>query len=272
MLFFDIRNTKIPDRPQNYYPEQHTVSYIHELRLDNGCSQQNFNRMNKIRIKVEVVSDVVCPWCFIGKRRMEKAIAALGSDYEFTVSFSPFELNPNMPREGRNQKEYLAAKFGDEARYEQITQHVTGVAAEEGLHFDFANQHVSPNTFNAHRLIWLAAKEGVQPAVKEALMSAYFEKGIDLSQHENLVEVAASAGLHRTKAMALLNSEEGVAEVRQAQQRNYQRKISGVPFFIINDQYGLSGAQPTQVFVQAFTEIGKEVSAQAAACDVDNKC
>ncbi len=228
--------------------------------------------MNKIQIKVEVVSDVVCPWCFIGKRRMEKAMSALGPDYTFTVSFSPFELNPQMPPEGRNQKEYLAAKFGDETRYEQITQHVTGVAAGEGLQFDFANQHVSPNTFDAHRLIWLAAKEGVQPAVKEALMSAYFEKGIDLSQKENLVQVAASAGLNRTKALALLNSKEGMEEVRQAQQRNYQRKISGVPFFIINDQYGLSGAQPTEVFVQAFTEIGKEINAQGAACDVDNQC
>ncbi|MFZ6001980.1 MAG: DsbA family oxidoreductase [Bacteroidota bacterium] len=228
--------------------------------------------MNKPEIKIEVVSDVVCPWCYIGKRRLEKAIDQLSDRYTVLVEFKPFELNPDMPKAGRNQKEYLAAKFGGMERYEQITQHTAGVAAKEGLDFHFERQHVSPNTFDAHRLIWLAKQEGVQPAVKEALMSAYFEKGVDLTSKENLLDVVAAAGLDRAKAKALLDSDDGTDEVREMEQLNYQRRISGVPFYIINNKYGVSGAQPTEVFVQALTEFGQEQQLQGESCDVDNKC
>lgn len=228
--------------------------------------------MEKIKIKIDVVSDVVCPWCYIGKKRLETALASLPEHLETEITFQPFELNPDMPQEGTNQKEYLANKFGGIDRFEQITQRVTSVAAIEGLNFNFSIQQVSPNTFNAHRFIWLAGKEGIQPAVKEALMSAYFEKGIDLSKKENLLEVVTAAGLSRSKSLQLLDSQEGAAEVRQMQQLNYQRKISGVPFFIINNQYGISGAQPAEVFVSALTEIGQSMNVQGEACDIDDKC
>ena len=138
--------------------------------------------MNKPQIKIEVVSDVVCPWCYIGKRRLEKALEQLKDQFEFDVEYSPFELNPDMPVEGRNQKEYLTQKFGSESKYKQIIGHVTKVAAEEGLNFDFTNQNVSPNTRNAHRIIWFAKAKGKQLEMKEALMKAYFEQGIDLSK------------------------------------------------------------------------------------------
>lgn len=228
--------------------------------------------MEKVKIKIDVVSDVVCPWCYIGKKRLETAVASLPNHIETEIAFHPFELNPDMPKEGTNQKAYLVNKFGGTERFEQITQRVTSVAAGEGLHFNFEVQEVSPNTFDAHRLIWLAGKEGVQPAVKEALMSAYFEKGVDLSKHENLLNVVTAAGLNRSKAKDLLGSQEGVVEVRQMQQLNYQRKISGVPFYIINNQYGISGAQPADVFVNALTEIGQSMLAQGEICDTENKC
>jgi predicted DsbA family dithiol-disulfide isomerase len=227
--------------------------------------------MNKIKIKVDVVSDVVCPWCYIGKKRLETAIDSLSDQYEVDIHFQPFELNPDMPQEGRDQKEYLANKFGSAERYEELTQHVTTVASKEGLNFNFADQQVSPNTFDAHRLIWLAEKEGVQPPVKEALMSAYFEKGIDLSKKANLIDVVASAGLDREKATQLLSSEEGIAEVKLLEQTNYQRRISGVPFYIINNKYGISGAQPAEVFVQALTQVGKELQLEGEACDVESR-
>jgi predicted DsbA family dithiol-disulfide isomerase len=215
--------------------------------------------MNKVKIRIDVVSDVVCPWCYIGKRRLEKAMDQLSSQFEFDVESLPFELNPEMPEKGRNQKEYLNAKFGGEEGYRKITDNVTRIAAEEGLKFDFSRQIISPNTRAAHRLIWLARQEGKSIAINEALMKAYFEEGVDLSKRENLVRVVVKEGLDEKKVNALLDSEEGLAEVLFAEQLNHQRGISGVPFFIINNQYGISGAQPTDVLVKTLTQIGREL-------------
>src|SRR5579859_7797499 len=112
--------------------------------------------MNKPVIKIDIVSDVVCPWCYIGKRRLEKAVDALSDKIDFEVEYHPFELNPDMPKEGRDQKEYLAEKFGGETRYNQITSSTEKAAALEGLKFDFSAQKTSPNTLDAHRLIAFA--------------------------------------------------------------------------------------------------------------------
>jgi predicted DsbA family dithiol-disulfide isomerase len=223
-------------------------------------------------IKIDIVSDVVCPWCFIGKRRIEKAMTTLSRDFDFEVSYLPFELNPQTPKEGFNQKEYLSNKFGGEERYHQITERVTNVASQEGLHFNFDKQLISPNTKDAHRVIWFAKKEGKQHAVKEAFMKAYFEEGVDLTKKENIISVATSAGLDAERITSLLDSKEGLPEVNQLEQQNYQRGISGVPFYIINNQYGISGAQPVDVFNQALQQIGSEVSStEGVACDVEEK-
>ncbi|MFZ1809123.1 MAG: DsbA family oxidoreductase [Cyclobacteriaceae bacterium] len=215
------------------------------------------------KITIEVVSDVVCPWCYIGKRRLEKAIELLKGEYEFDVSYLPFELNPNMPKEGRNQKEYLTEKFGGNDRYEQLTSNVTSVAAEEGLLFDYTRQQNSPNTRDAHRLIWLAKQEGVQAEVKEALLKAYFKKGIDLTKNENLIDIVESAGLNRDKATALIASDEGLVEVEYLEQLNIQRGVTGVPFYIVNGKYGISGAQPSPSFVSAFKDISEKALTEA---------
>jgi len=165
-----------------------------------------------------------------------------------------------MPKEGRNQKEYLIAKFGSEAQYEKITANTTKVAAEEGLAFDFSKQHISPNTRDAHRIIWLAKTEGKQHEVKEAFMKAYFEDGIDLSKNENLIAVPAKAGLDDYKVRELLHSDAGLAEVIAAEQLNIQRGVSGVPFYIINGKYGISGAQSAATFIEAFKNVAKEMA------------
>ncbi|HMJ68825.1 MAG TPA: DsbA family oxidoreductase [Cyclobacteriaceae bacterium] len=206
-----------------------------------------------IKIKIDVVSDVVCPWCYIGKRRLEKALSQLPENYEAEVNFLPFELNPDSPKTGRDHKTYLADKFGGIERYEQLTDHVTSVAAEEGLAFDYSKQSVIPNTFDSHRLIQYAKDHGKQAAVKEALMRAYFTEGVDLSKSENLLDVAEKTGLDRAQTATFLSSEEGVQEVRTMEAINYQRGISGVPFYIINNKYGVSGAQPSEVFLQILT-------------------
>jgi predicted DsbA family dithiol-disulfide isomerase len=224
----------------------------------------------KAKIKVDIVSDVVCPWCYIGKRRIEGAMKELTDQFDFEVSYLPFELNPSTPKEGFNQKEYLAKKFGSEERYRELTNHVKSVAASEGLAFDFDKQKVSPNTRDAHRIIGFAKQEGKQLAIKEAFMKAYFEEGIDLTKAENLLAVCKSVGLHSERISALLNSEEGLAEVILEEQNNIQRGINGVPYYIINNQYGISGAQPKATFIKALTQIGNEsVASEGEACAVD---
>jgi predicted DsbA family dithiol-disulfide isomerase len=227
--------------------------------------------MTKPIIKIDVVSDVVCPWCYIGKRRIERAIDQLKNTYEFEVEYHPFELNPDMPKEGRNQKEYLAAKFGSTEKYEQITNHVVGVACQEGLKFDFSKQTISPNTLDSHRLIAFANRYGKQLEMKEALMSAYFEKGIDLTKTQNLVEIADKLGLNKDEVESFLKSDELKVEVKMEEQLNHQRGISGVPFYIINNKYGISGAQPTEVLANALTEIGSEIAVSAEVCEVESK-
>ncbi len=214
--------------------------------------------MKKPEIRIDIVSDVVCPWCYIGKRRVEKAIDQLRGVYDFTITYLPFELNPDVPKEGIDQKAYLIKKFGGEERYHQITQQVTQAAKGEGLAFDFHHQHTYPNTRDAHRLIWLAKQEQIQPPVKEAFMKAYFEEGVDLSKHDNLVSIAISAGLDKVRVIALLSSQEGIAEVTASEQMNHQRGISGVPYYVINSKYGVSGAQPTEFFVRTFTTIAEK--------------
>jgi predicted DsbA family dithiol-disulfide isomerase len=221
-------------------------------------------------IKIDIVSDVVCPWCYIGKRRIEKAMNQLANQFDFEVSYVPFELNPQTPKTGFNQKEYLVKKFGSEDKYNQITSHVASVAAEEGLKFNFEKQKVSPNTRDAHRIIAFAKQEGKQLAAKEAFMKAYFEEGVDLTKTENLLAISEQVGLDPQRIAALLASDEGLTEVIRQEEVNHQRGVSGVPYYIINDQYAISGAQAAEVFVQALTQIGKQsITTEGEACAVD---
>jgi predicted DsbA family dithiol-disulfide isomerase len=228
--------------------------------------------MNKPTIKIGVVSDVVCPWCYIGKRRLEKAMHKLSDRFNFEVEYFPFELNPQMPASGMDQKAYLSSKFGGEERYHQITDNTTSVAAGEGLTFNFAIQKISPNTRNAHRLVQLAKENNKQLDVVEALFKAYFTEGTDLSKNENLVALAFQNGLDKEATELLLNSEAGVMEVEMTEHRLQQSGITGVPFYIINNKYGISGAQPSESFIKAFEEIASSPDiAEGESCDVETK-
>lgn len=215
--------------------------------------------MEKPIIKIAVVSDVVCPWCYIGKRRLEKALHAASDRFEFEVEYLPFELNPGMPPEGASQKEYLTSKFGGEERYEQLTAQVTKVAAGEGITFHYDKQEVSPNTRDAHRLIQFAREDNLQEQVVEALYKAYFTDGVDLSRKENLLKVAVSAGMEEEKVRLFLDSDTGAVAVEIAEKELQQLGISGVPFFIINNKYGISGAQPVEAFIKTFDEVSVAV-------------
>jgi len=231
--------------------------------------------MNKPKIKVDIVSDVVCPWCYIGKRRLENAIGKLASEYDFELEYHPFELNPQMPESGANQRAYLAAKFGSDERYDQITDQTTQTAATEGLAFAFDKQQVSPNTRKAHVLIQEARNAGKQLEVTEGFFKAYFTEGVDLSKDENLVSVAVQAGLPQDLAEEALANETAALQVSLAEQEMYKLGITGVPFYIINNRYGVSGAQPAETFIEAFREIVQsqevDVTSGGEACDVDGQ-
>jgi predicted DsbA family dithiol-disulfide isomerase len=213
-------------------------------------------------MKVEVWSDVVCPWCYIGKRRIEGALEQFEHRDDVEVTYRAFELNPQaQPDEGIALAERLARKYGvpiEEAR--AMNARVTAVAADDGLdyHLDKARPG---NTFDAHRLIHLAQAEGCQGEMKERLMAAYFIEGRPIGTRDTLLELAAEVGLDPDRARAVLDGDEFTAEVRADEREAAELGISGVPFFVIDRRYGVSGAQPAQLLARALDQAWSEARA-----------
>jgi predicted DsbA family dithiol-disulfide isomerase len=203
-------------------------------------------------MKVEIWSDVVCPWCYIGKRRLESALEQFAHRDEVEMEFRSFELNPNAPLHDEADLEVgLARKCGltiEQAR--ALNDRVVATAAVEGLEYrlDIAKR---ANTFNAHRLLQLAAREGRQGAAQERLMAAYFTEGRSISEVESLVGLAKDAGLDPQQARAVLESDEFSDEVRADEREAAELGITGVPFFVINRRYAVSGAQPSELLLTA---------------------
>ena len=204
---------------------------------------------------VDVISDVICPWCFIGKRRLEKAIAAHRLAGEGAMA--PFQLNPTMPKEGISRREYRTKKFGSWERSQELDARVIAVGKDEGIDFAFDRIERTPNTLDAHRLIWLADKEGVQDAVVEALFLSYFTEGRDISNRQTLLDVVAEAGLDRENAEAVVKGNDGLEAIKEAEELSRRHRLNGVPFFIVNGQITLSGAQQADTFLEAFRQPSK---------------
>lgn len=221
-------------------------------------------------IKIDVVSDVVCPWCYIGKRRLEKAMDQLSSEYDFEIEYHPFELNPYTPATGVNHKEHLMEKFGGDEQYTLLTNRTTNVAAQEGLVFNFDKQFVLPNTRKTHALIQLAKEFGKQLELTEAFFKAYFTDGIDLANDENLVSIAIDNGLDKDQSQIVIADKNLSTKIAEREQELQSLGIRGVPFYIINNQYGISGAQASETFVKALKEVGKKVTVEGETCDVDD--
>jgi len=203
-------------------------------------------------LTVDVISDVVCPWCWVGKRRLEKAISAVAGRHEVVVRWMPYQLNPNMPREGIERRAYRTAKFGSWERSLELDAKLVAVGAGEGIDFAFDRIERTPNTLDAHRLIRVAGEQGVQDAVVEALFNAYFTEGRDISERRSLLDVVAGAGLGRDRAEGELNSENGLAAIRAEEHEARRLGVEGVPFFVVNGELALSGAQPPETFLAAF--------------------
>src|SRR4051812_20022366 len=208
-------------------------------------------------LTIDVISDVICPWCFIGKRRLEKALG----NRPATVRWHPFQINPDMPSEGIDRTTYRIRKFGSWERSQELDAQVADAGRGEGIAFNFDRQARTPNTLDAHRIIWIAGERGVQDAVVEALFLAYFTEGRDLSDRATLAEVVAGAGLDRAEVDELLAGHEELDVVRAGEEQARSLGVSGVPFFVVNGRVALSGAQPPELFLQAFEQAGEAVVA-----------
>jgi predicted DsbA family dithiol-disulfide isomerase len=208
-------------------------------------------------MKVEIWSDVVCPWCYIGKRRFESALAQFPHRGEVEVEWRSFELDPEAPRTAElsgTHAEQIAAKFGrSPAEIAGMLQNVTQQAAGEGLDFRF-DLNRGGNSFDAHRLLHLAKRHGLQNDLKERLDQGTFTEGLGVSEHEELTELAVEVGLPEAEVRAALASDEFAEAVRADEQQARAYGINGVPFFVIDGRYGVSGAQPAETFLQGLTQ------------------
>ena len=207
-------------------------------------------------LRIDFVSDVVCPWCAIGLASLEQALQRLQGEVVADIHFQPFELNPQMPAEGESIAEHLQRKYGmSDMQLAENQERIRARGAELGFVFDFNARSRIWNTFDAHRLLHWAGLEGKQLELKQALLRAYFSEGRNVSDHATLAAIAAAVGLDPGRAQAILASDEYAAEVREAEQFFQRNGISGVPAVIFERKHLVSGGQPVEVFERALREI-----------------
>jgi predicted DsbA family dithiol-disulfide isomerase len=204
---------------------------------------------------IAVYSDVICPWCFVGKRRLERALREVGADA--SVTWLPFELNPDMPPDGMERAAYRARKFG-EARSRELDANMTALGREEGIAFAFDRIVRTPSTRRAHALIAHASRLGRADAVVEALFRAYFEEALDIGEDIVLADLAERQGLDRAEALAALAGPQLRDEVIAREGEAARLGISGVPFFVVERQWAISGAQPAEAWVDALRQIASQ--------------
>lgn len=211
------------------------------------------------RVTIDVVSDVVCPWCYLGKARLELAIAEVQDEIGVDINWRPYQLNPEIPPEGVDHKAWLSEKLGGMEAVERGHAMLAGLGREVGIHYDFDAVKISPNTLDAHRLLHWAATEGreVQDRAVTALFKAYFEEGRNLGDHAVLPDLAEGSGLDRQVTASLLASDADKDEVLGEIEAARQMGVNGVPFFIFDGQYAVSGAQTPDVLAGALRDIAR---------------
>jgi predicted DsbA family dithiol-disulfide isomerase len=208
------------------------------------------------KLKIDVISDAVCPWCFIGQKRLEKAIGQ-APDIEVEIHWRPYQLDGSIPPEGMPRREYMLRKFGSESRLKEIHANVTGIGAQEGIEFDFEAIDVSPNTLDAHRLIrWAtSAGSGVQHKVARRLFELYFEEGRNIGERGVLVDVARECGMDATLVDTLLASNADTDEVRAEIDTAARMGVRGVPCFLLEGKYAVMGAQDADTLADAIRQV-----------------
>lgn len=215
---------------------------------------------------IDIWSDVICPWCYIGKRRFESAMKQLRTEKPVTIRFRSFELDPDAPQqESRSLNQILADKYGiSEEEVQRMQANVIEQALEEGLEYNL-DQAKSGNSFEAHQLLHLAGKHGLQFELKERLMAAYFTEGKPIGDRDTLIELAVDVGLDRELARQTLEEQTYASAVRHDEQLARQIGVRGVPFFVVDMKYGISGAQPTEHFVEMLANMEKDLGSMGTA-------
>jgi len=220
-------------------------------------------------MQIDIVSDTVCPWCFVGKRRFERALE-LRPQTELNLTWRPYQLNPTMPSEGLDRKAYLAAKFGGLDRAERSYDRLREAGAEVGIEFRFDAIEMTPNTVNSHRLIQYARTQGGNDAlIAEKLYVAYFLESRNISNINVLGEIAVEAGLDRKAFDQYIRSDEDRAYILEQDEAIRRQGITGVPCYIIERKYAVSGAQPPEIFHQIFDLVHQEALAAPAPSTVE---
>jgi predicted DsbA family dithiol-disulfide isomerase len=209
-----------------------------------------------MQIQISVTSDFVCPWCYIGEKRLARAIERLATGIDVQVQWLPFELNPDMPPEGMDRGTYLSRKFGSGERAQAIQAQTVLAGRDDGTTFHYEAIKRTPNTFLAHRVSRLAQREGKQRAFVEATLQAYFAHGRDIGSKGVLAEIASGIGLDRDAVAAFLSSDAGVESVRALERTALERGVQGVPYFDIGG-IAIVGAQPAETLLQTIIEAGR---------------
>jgi predicted DsbA family dithiol-disulfide isomerase len=204
------------------------------------------------KVRIDIISDVMCPWCVIGYRGLVKALEQLEGELEADIHWQPFELNPNMPQQGQDLGEHIAEKYGSTPEQSQQNRdHITQLGAKLGFEFNFTAAQRILNTFNAHQLLhWAGDSSDLQTELKTALLDAYFTQGRDVSDNDVLVTIADEVGLDADFARNLLNNQVYAGDVRALQEQWRQLGVTAVPSFIVDEKYIISGGQPPEAFVQ----------------------
>ena len=212
----------------------------------------------KSKIKIDIVSDIVCPWCYVGKKRLENAIEQTKDSFEFEITYRPFQLDPTVPEGGADQSAHFIKKFGSEERLDEIFSRVEHAGASVGIDFKFREIPKALNTIGFHQILQVALAEVNQAEVKTALLEAYMVNPIDLTSRENIAKTLSHLGWNLEKVNQTIDNEALRKQVKSDIQMFQEMGVTGVPFFIINDKYGVSGAQPSDVFVNAFNSLKAE--------------
>ena len=205
-------------------------------------------------LKIDIVSDIVCPWCVIGFRNLKKAMEELKSELDFEISWKPYELHPEIPQEGYDKKLYMQQKFGSsdsKSRYDEIAE----IGKSLNFNFNFSKTERIPNTFMAHRLLWKFEEYKLQTELSEALFEAYFTNGLDIGSKEILAQISESVGIDKDEILNFLDSKEGGEETADLEMNFIEKSIGAVPAYFINEKYIIQGGQEPETFVSFLRKI-----------------
>ncbi|TKB74089.1 MAG: DsbA family oxidoreductase [Nitrospira sp.] len=215
--------------------------------------------MTDLGLTIDIYSDIVCPWCYVGKRRLERALTQLNGGAHARITWRPFQLNPTMPLDGMDRTTYLKAKFGSLEAFGPMEEQLLIAGTDEQIPFAFEKIQRTPNTFLAHRLVWYAAQQGKQDEMVETLFRGYFLEGKNIGDPKTLTHIAAEAGLGRRETEEFLASDKGVVEVKAEEAVGRRLGIRGVPYFVFNGSIAISGAQPPDIIVSAIRQADESV-------------